>query len=84
MDMHSLSELKAPRGAIWAADVVVKLADLLGAGIDFIADQFAEVKPLDQAETAQDVINYANSIKDRDPSFAQDLIAAANRSEDGL
>jgi hypothetical protein len=74
--------ITAPRGAVWLADAFAYYLDLLDGGLDFIADQFREVKPLDKAETAQDVIAYANSIQHRDPSFAQDLIAAANRSEE--
>jgi hypothetical protein len=73
---------KAPRGAVWAANAFTKIIDAIDGGIDFISEQFREVKPLDKAETAQDVIAYANSISKRDPSFAADLIAAANRSEE--
>jgi hypothetical protein len=72
----------APRGAFWVADVFSKLLETIDGGIDFIADQFNEVKPLEQAETSQDVIRYANSIRDRDPSFANELIATASRGED--
>lgn len=74
--------IQAPRGSIWAANAFVKLIDSIDGGIQFIADQFREVKPLDRARTAQDVIDYANSIRDSDPSFANELIAAANRSKD--
>jgi len=77
-------EIKAPRGAIWLATAFAYYYEKAEQAVHFIADQFTEVKPLDQAETAQDVIDYANSIKHRDPSFAQDLIAAANRSDSGL
>ena len=77
-------EIKAPRGAIWLAEAFAFYLDKAEQAVHFIADQFTETKPLDQCETAQDVIDYANSIKHRDPSFANDLIAAANRSDSGL
>lgn len=74
--------ITAPRGAIVAAGAFAKFLDIIDGGIHFIADQFREVKPLDRAETAEDVIRYANSIRHSDPSFANELIAAANRTID--
>jgi hypothetical protein len=76
--------ITAPRGAFWAASAFSKLIDAIDGGIHFITDQFREHDPLGRAASAQDVINYANSIRHTDPSFAGDLIAAVNRSEDGL
>jgi len=68
-----------PRGAIWAAEVVTKLTDGIGRGIEFIADQFRE-HTLNDAKTPEDVIRYANRIRDREPTFANELIAAVNRA----
>lgn len=76
-----MEHIGTPRGAIWAAEVFSNFLDAIDGGIDFITDQFRDVRPLDHARDSQDVIDYANSIKDRDPGFAADLIAAANRSD---
>ena len=77
-----MEHIPTPRGAIWAADVFSKLLDTIDGGIDFIVDQFNEPAGLEQARSAEDVIRYANSIRHQDPSFADELIAAANRSID--
>lgn len=69
-----------PRGAYWAAEAIVKVTDAIGRGIEFIADQFRETT-LDNAKTPEQVIDYANRIRDRHPSFANELIAAANRAQ---
>lgn len=79
---HELSA-GPPRGAAWLATAfafyVAKAAD----AIQFIVDQFEERPPLSADSTPQEVIAYANSIRDRDPGFAADLIAAAQRAESG-
>jgi hypothetical protein len=38
-----------------------------------------EIRGPDDCTTREELINYANSISHREPSFAADLIAAANR-----
>lgn len=50
--------------------------------VQFIADQFREIKTPDDCSTPEELRNYAYGIIDRNPSLAQDLIAAANRADD--
>jgi hypothetical protein len=70
-----------PRGAIWLATAFTYYLDKLGAALDFFARQGGS---LTDVSTPQDVVNYANSIRHTQPAFADDLIAAANRHNDGL
>lgn len=79
---HELSS-GTPRGANWLATAFAYYAQRASDAVQFICDQFEERPPLGNNSTPQEVIAYANSIRDRDPGFAQDLIAAAQRAEDG-
>lgn len=77
--------VEAPRGAIWAAEVVFAATNFAGAVVDKIS-AFARAfrgtpSSLESCKTAEDVIAYANSIRDKHPTFANELIAAANRKE---
>jgi hypothetical protein len=70
-----------PRGAVWAASAVAAVTSALSRGIEFISDQLREVHPLDEVKTPEDLINYAYRIRDRDPSFSDELIALAQRAQ---
>ena len=90
-------DFKAPRGAIWAADIAIKIGDwaeavksraLHGskritrfAPVQFINDQFWEPTTIDECSTAEHVRAYARSIARTQPSFASELIAIANRAD---
>ena len=72
-----------PRGSDWLATAFAFYAAKAADAVQFICDQFEERPPLNATSTPQEVIAYANIIRDRDPGFAADLIAAANRTENG-
>jgi hypothetical protein len=79
----SRARLEAPRGATWLATAFTYYLDKLGSVLDFLASA-GQPRSLTDASTPQDVINYANRIRHTQPAFADDLIAAANRHNDGL
>jgi hypothetical protein len=72
-------EIKIPRGAIWAADVFEMFIDGIGSAIAFCMPESQD--PLERAKTPQDVRDYANTIRHSQPSFADELMAAADRAE---
>lgn len=74
--------IEAPRGAIWAAEVVFFTTNLVGRFVDKVYTLVRGIpSSLDSCKTADDVIAYANSIRHSQPTFANELIAAANRKE---
>lgn len=75
--------LEAPRGATWLANAFCFYLDKLGSALDFLAG-VKHVDALTEASSPQEVVDYANSIRKHQPAFADDLIAAANRHNDGL
>lgn len=68
-----------PRGAIWLANAFVFYIDKAGAVIDFFNRR--DITSPDQCRTPQELRNFAASIQKREPGFAADLIAAADRAE---
>ena len=75
--------LKIPRGAIWAAtvyDVSARALEQLTSAL-MARLRAPATTDLDRAKTPEDVIAYAYKIRDREPSFADDLIAAAQRAQ---
>lgn len=76
--------VKAPRGAIWAAGA-------FSAALDFSAEAFRRIQLLlrpiptkpDDCITPSELRAYAERIRHSQPSLSADLIAAANRHEDG-
>lgn len=52
----------------------------IGRQFSKVAAYFEPVPPLEHCKNAADVINYANSIRRTQPTFADELIAAANRA----
>lgn len=79
---EKFGEITVPRGSIWAASAVVKLTDLLAAGIDFIADQFVDHTAPETCRTPEDLRVFARKIQASQPGFAAELIAAANRADE--
>ena len=91
-------DFRAPRGAIWAADIALKIGDLATAvknrvfhgskrisrfaPVQFIGDQFWEPTTLGECSTPEEVRAYARSIARTQPSFANELIAIANRADE--
>ena len=65
-----------PRGAVWAAQAAVALAD---AWQRFFSRRL--LAPRSRAEEAESLRTYALSIRQADPGFAADLYAAADRHE---
>ena len=90
-------DFKVPHGAIWAADIAIKIGDwaeaiktrVLHGGkritgfapVQFINDQFWEPTTLDECSTAENVRAYARSIARTQPGFASEHIAIANRAD---
>ena len=96
-DQEYIDMYHPPRGAIWAAETVVRITDVLGslaarihrgakrftsfAPVQFISDQFWEPRTLSECETPEQVRAYARSIMRTQPAFANELIAFANKAE---
>ena len=53
----------------------------IGKQFSKITSKFRPVPSLDQCTDAEDVIRYANSIRKTQPNFADELMAAANRTD---
>ena len=73
--------VEAPRGAIWAANIFAFILDKSFQAVEFISDQFHEINSLEDCRSAEDLRKYAESIKHRQPAFANELFAMANNSE---
>ena len=69
--------LAAPRGAQWAADVAARVFTAIGT-LFAARPAAAEQTRFDEAEAVR---RLADSLRDTDPGFAEDLYAAANRHE---
>ncbi len=73
---------QAPRSHERIAEVIVAVTDTIGRGIEFIADQFREIRSPDDCRTPEDLRRYAATIMERQPGLANELIAFANHAED--
>lgn len=71
-----------PRGGEILAELAAAAFLRLKSGIEFISDQFREIKSPDDCRTPQELLRYAYSIQEQQPDLANELIAIANRSLD--
>ena len=67
-----------PRGAVWAARLVVQLRDLFQSAGTYVK---AHQEVRGRAGEASAVRRLADAMRDQDPRFAADLYAAADRHE---
>lgn len=82
MDQDHTELLTAPRGAIWLATAFTFYTEKVGRLIDRVYQHMQQPAGLNEQSTPQEVIEFANRIKDREPGFAADLIAAASRAQE--
>ena len=73
---------RAPRSHERIAEIIVAVTNTVGRGIEFIADQFREIRSPDDCRTPDDLRRYAASIMARQPGFANELISFANHAEE--
>jgi hypothetical protein len=71
--------IQAGRGSFWAAELFEMFIDGIGSAIDFVKG--STISSPEHCKTPQDLRDYANSIRSFQPSFADELLAAADRAD---